>query len=314
MPIKKNQDETRLGYYYLDMKKTVKWVNSPMRKLDESGVLLYRVPYTDSYHNYPVNIAQYALGNFEMFLDTKDNKYEEAFLKQADWLVNNISDKKEFGIWEHGFVLPYYNFNKVPWVHGMAQGLAISALLRAFQITGNSIYFETAKRAYGAFEKNIEEGGIKFIDENGNVWLEEYTVLPPPHILNGFIYALFGIYDFYHVIKNEKALNLWNEGVGTLEKNIGRYDNGYWSLYNLLHKYPATKSYHILHIKQLKILYDLTSKEIFNEYARRWNNYLNSRMNVGRAELKRGIIHLKRYGVRGCIKAYFLRRKWQRVD
>lgn len=149
----------KLGKYYIDMKNDVKRIIEPIYKLDKEGVHLYKVPYTDNYRYYPVFIAGFALGNFEMYLDTNEERYKEVFLKQVDWLVDNITIKPNgFGVWEHNFVLPYYDF-KVPWIHGMAQGLAISALLRTHQLTDSNIYFETAEKAYGAFEKNIEEGG-----------------------------------------------------------------------------------------------------------------------------------------------------------
>lgn len=130
--------------------------------------------------------------------------------------------------------------------------------------------------------------------------------------MNGFIFALFGVYDFYRVTRNKKVLDLWNAGINTLERNLNLYDLGYWSLYNLIHQYPATKSYHVLHIKQLKVLYKLSGKTIFNEYAERWGKYLNNPINRGRAILKRGAVHIRKHGIKGGAKTYFLSRKWMR--
>ena len=311
-PGNKAQAFNHLGKYCIDMKGTLARPASPIHKLDKNGVLLYKVPYTANYHYYPVNIAQYALGNFEMYLDTKSKHYKDAFLKQADWLVSSIRIKQGgFGVWEHNFVLPYYSF-KVPWVHGMAQGLAISALLRANQLTNDNAYLETAKKAYGVFGKNMEEGGVRYVDENGNIWLEEYSVSPPPHILNGFIFALFGVHDFYSATKNEKVLDLWKAGVQTVEKKLNLYDLGYWSLYNLVHQHPATKPYHALHVKQLKVLYELSGKTTFREYAEKWGKCLNNPISRGRATLKRGAVHIKRHGIKGGTATYFVMRKWAR--
>ncbi|HEC92573.1 MAG TPA: hypothetical protein ENI51_06255, partial [Candidatus Atribacteria bacterium] len=194
-----------LSKYYLSMKHTLKWPYTNTQKLDKNGVILYKVPYTQNFDYYPVNIALYALGNFEMFLDTKKESYRKKFLKQLDWLTSNITVKEDFGVWEHRFVLPYYKFDRIPWVHGMAQGVAISALVRGYQLTGNKEYLKIAEKAYGAFERNIEDGGIKYVDEKGNVWFEEYAIFPLPHILNGFIYALLGVYDLYSTTKNSRA-------------------------------------------------------------------------------------------------------------
>lgn len=301
-----------LGNYYVEMKNNLDRPKESVHKLDENEVLMYKIPYTEEFNHYPVSIALYALGNFEAYLDTKNQDNKENFLRQADWLVNNIKIKtKGFGVWEHNFVLPYYKF-KIPWVHGMAQGLAISVLLRAYQLTDNEKYLETAEKSYKVFEVDIANGGVRFVDEKGNAWIEEYAILPPPQVLNGFIFALFGIYDFYRVTKDENALNLFKKEIVTLEKNIQGYDIGYWSLYNLLDKHPAAKSYHELHIKQLNVLYNLTRQEIFNEYATRWEKYYRSSLNVRRAAIKRGLNHIKQYGIMGSIRRYLLVKKWGR--
>ncbi len=310
--MEKKQIEERLGKYHIEMKYNTNRPTISTYKLDKKGVLIYKIPYTNSFDYYPVSITLYALGNFEMHLDTNNDKYIDNFLKQVDWLVNNISIKDDFGVWEHKFVIPYYNFNRVPWVHGMAQGLAISSLLRAYQLTSNKVYLETAEKAYGAFQKDINDGGVRYIDKEGNAWLEEYAIQPPPHILNGFIFALFGVYDFYRVTKNNNALALWNKGINTLEKNLFRYNTKYWSLYNLLQKYPATKKYHNLHIKQLNVLYEMTSRKIFKNYALKWNSYGERKLNLIRGKTRRGMIHLRRHGLIDCIKQYRLKEKWMK--
>jgi len=274
----------KLGKYYIEEKFSLSWPTTAIGKLDKNGTILYKLPYTNRYVYYPIQVAQYALGNFEMFIDTKYKKYKNTFLKQVNWLIENFTDKGDFGIWEHHYVLPHYKFDRIPWVHGMGQGLAISALLRAYQLSNDKIYLEVAKKAYGAFEKDI-------------------------HILNGFIFALFGIYDFYRVTRSKKALNLFDKGVKTLEKNLNLYDNGYWSLYNLIHKYPATKFYHEWHIKQLKVLHELTGKDIFNEYAKRWEKYTNKSINRFRASLRRMIIHWKRHRMK-ILNIYLMKKRW----
>lgn len=310
---KNNSSKTEhLENYYVEMKNNIDRPNESVHRLDNNGVLMYKIPYTWEFNYYPVSIALYALGNFEVYLDTKNLDCKEKFLKQADWLVNNIKIKpKGFGIWEHNFILPYYDF-KIPWIHGMAQGLAISVLLRAYQLTSDKKYLNATEKAYKVFEVDIANGGVRFVDEECNAWIEEYAILPPPHVLNGFIFALFGIYDFYRVTKDEDALNLFKKEIVTLEKNIQGYDIGYWSLYNLLDKTPAAKSYHELHIKQLNVLYNLTKKEIFNEYATRWEKYYRSSQNVRRAAIKRGLNHIKKYGITGSVNRYLLVKKWRK--
>jgi len=298
-----------LKYYFISEKGTLHWLKENTSKIDDEGLIMYKLPYTQRFVYYPVNMALYALGNFEMFLDTHDKKYLEIFLKHADWFVENISIKDDFGVWEHDYVLPYYNFNRVPWAHGMAQGLIISVLLRAYQIKKIHKYLDTALLALNAFEKDIEKGGVRFIDKEGNIWYEEYAILPPPHILNGFIFALFGIYEFYQVTESKNALRLFDNGISTLEKKLPLYDLGYWSLYNLLHKYPAERHYHLLHVKQLKTLYRITHKRIFQEYANRWEEYAHKRINERRAYFRRFFVHLRRHKTK-IFNIYMARKRW----
>lgn len=300
MNTKKAHYEGKLGKYCIELQ----WSIISSHKLDKKGIILYKIPYTNGYNYYPVQIALYALGNHELYLDRNEEQCLDIFLKHTDWLVNNIVVKEGFGVWEHLFTLPYYNFDRIPWVHGMAQGLALSALLRAYNITNKDVFLETARKAYGVFEVDIKSGGVRFVDKNGNIWLEEYAILPPPHILNGFIFALFGVYEFYLVTGEKNALDLWENGIKTLENNLNKYDLGYWSLYNLVHSHPATNHYHTWHIEQLKVLYRLTDKKVFLEYSDRWQKYFDSTLNHMKASLKRAKVHLKTHGFRNCARLF----------
>ena len=115
-------------------------------------------------------------------------------------------------------------------------GQAISGLCRAFQLTNDPKYMEACKSALRTFDHEIAEGGVRFVDEKGYVWYEEVAVNPPAHILNGFIFALFGIYDYYRVTKDTHALSLFNQGIRTLKDKLHLYDTGGIIRYDLLTK------------------------------------------------------------------------------
>jgi len=303
-----------LGKYYTEMREELTRPNDPVHKLDNKGIIINKIPYTSIWDYFPVAIAGYGLANFQRYLDKNDEKYKETFLKQADWLVNNITIKNDnIGVWEHKFTLPYYDF-KIPWIHGMAQGWGISALLRAYQVTDKDVYLEIAKNAYRSFEIDISYGGVRFFDEDHNIWLEEYALIPPPHVLNGFIFASFGVYDFYLFTKSKNTLDLWKKCIKTLAENLHCYDIGYWSVYDLMYNAPSTFSYHNLHIEQLEALYKITKEKKFIKFSERWREYLKKRINKGRVTIKREIIHIKRYGVRECTRRYLQQRKWQKGE
>ena len=171
----------------------------------------------------------------------------------------------------HKFDWEYRDTLKNPWYFGLAQGQGLSLLVRAHKITGKKKYLISSKNVFESFLKTVEEGGVTYVDSEKNKWIEEYIVFPPTHILNGFIWALWGIYDYYIYFNEEKAKNLFNSYNKTLINNIKSYDINFWSLYehsgtNL--KMIASNFYHNLHIIQLEILYILTGNNIFNVYKK----------------------------------------------
>ena len=158
--------------------------------------------------------------------------------------------------------------------------------MRVAQETGKSEYLEAATRAFTSFSKSIQEGGVVFTDERGDIWFEEYIVSPPTHILNGFIWAAWGVYDFFLATKEKAAQELFDRAVETLRKNLDRYDLGFWSLYELSGtRLPMVASpfYHQLHVTQLRLMHRLTGDDVFSQYADRWAAYARSRAKRTRA-------------------------------
>jgi len=273
-------------------------------KLDGNGVLLTKIPYSQQYYPSLEYITVYALENIENYMDID---CRTKFLNQVNWLINNINDN---GVWKQRFKLPYYNFEE-SWISGMGQGLALSVLIRAYQVTADNKYLKIAKQAFKPFTKRIKEGGILYIDSKKDIWIEECSVYPPPHTLNTFIYALFGIYDLYKITGNEEAKDLWFDGIETLKKHIKRYDTGYWSYHNLLTMHPAEQIFHEIHIEQLNALYKLTEHKIFRKYSEKFQEYLNKSSYIYKAKVKRGIVHFKTHGTIGLVKRYIEKRRWE---
>ena len=220
--------------------------------------------------------AQCALEYWELFLQTNDTRYRTDFLKQADWLLNEQQDGK----WHYRFENKARGLGN-PWISAMAQGQGISVQLRAWQCTGNSRYREAAEQAFRVFEIPVETGGVSCRTPEGT-WLEEYPTLgPPSHVLNGHIFALFGVWDLYRATNMPEASELFQAGITVLTKNLHRYDNGYWVLYDLLDKnLLVDANYMYFQIDQLRVLHAITPEPIFEEYAARWQTYQHSARSV----------------------------------
>ena len=283
--------------YYIDELPGDISKSSP-HKFDENDVILTKIPYTQKYHYHTTSIASYAIMN-------SDNP--KIFDTQIKWLVNNIDQD---GAYRHNFTFPYYSNFPKPWIGGLCQGLAISALIKAYNKYDKKIYLNTAKKTFNCLNRSTEDNGCTFIDKNGYMWIEEYPVIPHPHILNGFIYALFGVHELYEVTKSKHAKKLFDDSLRTLEKYLYKYDLGYWSKYSVTEKYPATEYYHGVHIKQLSAIFRLTENEFFNSYKERWESYSQNIYKRLKAKKERTLLHIRRYGLTGCVKRYNERRRW----
>jgi heparosan-N-sulfate-glucuronate 5-epimerase len=228
----------------------------------------------------PIAIAQYGLGNYNLCRLRADSARREKFFRVADWLCDHMElNSKGLAVWAHHFDLEYRDTLQSPWHSGLAQGQGISVLVRAHKESGNSLYLEAAQRAFVTFQRAISQGGVACTDESGDLWFEEYIVSPPTHILNGFIWALWGVHDYFLATADKCPQELFSRGVRTLLHNLERYDLGFWSLYEQSGtRLPMVASpfYHRLHIVQLRVMHRLTGEEKFAELAQRWESYARS--------------------------------------
>jgi hypothetical protein len=237
-------------------------------------------------HN-PIAIAQWGLGNYNLFLRDRSQDRKQKFLSAANWMRDNLeTNPSGVSVWNHHFDWEYRSPLRAPWYSGLAQGQGISLLVRAHKETGKAAYLDSAAKAFGSFLRSVAEGGVLFTDEGGDVWIEEYIVSPPTHILNGFIWALWGVHDYFLATRSQAAQELFRKSVGTLRNNLDRYDLGFWSLYEQSGtRLPMVASpfYHQLHIVQLRVMARLTGDEIFTSFADRWERYAHSRAKRTRA-------------------------------
>jgi hypothetical protein len=235
----------------------------------------------------PIAVAQWGLGNYNLYRHSGDGGRKQKFLAASDWLCSKLEQNAAgLWVWNHHFDWEYRTTLKAPWYSGLAQGQGISLLLRAHRETNNPAYLTASQQAFESFQKSIAEGGVVFTDPRGDRWFEEYIVTPPTHILNGFMWAAWGVYDYFLATKDSVAKRLFEAAVQTLRGNLEHYDLGFWSLYEQSGtRLPMVASafYHRLHIVQLEVMYRLTGDEIFARYAQRWASYTQSRAKRTRA-------------------------------
>jgi heparosan-N-sulfate-glucuronate 5-epimerase len=233
-------------------------------------------------HN-PIAVAQYGLGNYNLYRRTGEESRRARFLKVADWLVDSLEEAPGgVRVWNHHFDWEYRDTLKAPWHSALAQGQGISVLVRACGETGDEKYLNAARDASEAFRKDVREGGVVYADDREHPWLEEYIVFPPTHILNGFIWASWGVYDYFLATEESWARKCFERAMDTLKANLHLYDCGFWSLYEQSGtrlKMMASPFYHKLHVTQLQVLHKLTGEELFRRYSDRWARYRSNPVN-----------------------------------
>jgi len=239
--------------------------------LNLQGVPLHQSRHFGETYN-PAYIAWYGLVSLERFLRGLDSAGCDTFLKQVDWLVTG-------GVPGHGgsVIWPYtfdwqegYCLLKAPWVCAMAQGLAMSALVRGYRITGNEHLLDICRAATRVFEKNVEDGGVRTL-ERGYVLYEEYPAYPLPRVLDGFLFSLLGLYDISVETCDPRISQLFADGIGGLKHRLEFWNyRNKWSWYGS-HGYLCPPHYHNLNCLLLSVLGRLTGDETLKRYAELWN-------------------------------------------
>ena len=272
-----------LGEYYMSFRNKADYAGDR----DASGIPLlnYRGRIGAQYN--PIAIAQWGLGNYNLFCQSADVTRKSKFIAASDWLRDHLEPNAHgVWVWNHYFDWEYRSRLKSPWYSGLAQGQGISLLVRAHRATGNPEYLQAAEHAFQSFCRSVEQGGVTFNDQKGNVWFEEYIVSPPTHILNGFLWAVWGVYDYFLATGKTKPKQLFDQAVQTLRFNLSGYDLGFWSLYEqsgTALPMIASRFYHRLHIVQLRVMHRLTGDSMFAGFADKWETYRRSRSNRTRA-------------------------------
>lgn len=215
-------------------------------------------------------LSLFALGHCERFRLSGCNESRDYVLKVARWLVD---DQQPDGTWLFPFAKTEYGLPK-GFCSAILQGYAISVLVRAMLIADDDTFRQPAIRALQIFERSVEKGGVASTI-HGYTFFDEYPCRPPHHVLNGFIFAVFGFYDLKRTANVKQAADLWVACLESLENLLEHFDTGEWTLYNI-GEGPANLAsvkYHRLHVEQVRALYQITGNEVFQKYFERWSKY-----------------------------------------
>ena len=169
--------------------------------------------------------------------------------------------------WEYAFDYPG---SRAPWLSGMAQGVAIQALARAWQVTHDPEDLALAQRALPGLGRSLAAGGLLGSAASGR-WWPLYAEHPSLRVLNGDLQTVISLFDYAAITGDAKALAWAQDGARAAAALLPRYDTGAWSLYQGSREAPL--SYHDLMTLQLQQLALKTGDPVFRTYADRFALY-----------------------------------------
>lgn len=260
---------SRVSLYPVDMSS---FLVSSFRTLDEEGVLSSLIP--PGYHQ--TQIVQYALAHWNLYLATHEEKHREVFLKQAYLLVEHeVRIGKDAGGWLISSPHPEY-YTSGSWLSAILQGCGLSVLVRAYQLTQEKIFIDVASRVVHTFELDILDGGVSTPVGADGIFFEEVATYPAAHTLPGFIFALFGLYDYVALTADAQVEKLIHRSLIALHDLLPVFDAGYWTYSDLLHKPLSSPAHLALQITLLEALARHTHCEYCKARASDWTKYQRS--------------------------------------
>lgn len=284
-----------LGPYWMTFRDKARYAGP----FDDQGVPLLDYHGALGKQHNPIAIAQYGLAKLNAFLETGQDADRAAFLRQADWLAENLRpNPRGVRVWMHDFDWEYAEGLRAPWYSGLAQGQGLSLLVRAHAQTQEPRYAAAAREVFDSILTPVEKGGVALEGPGEDWWIEEYITDPPSHILNGYLWAIWGLHDYALATGDSTARSAFARGSRTIERHLDDYDLGWWSTYDLLPtrvRCIASPFYHQLHIVQLRIMHSLTGQSAFVDRADLWEGYARSGLKRRRALAQKAAFKLLYY-------------------
>ena len=275
--------------YHVDLRPKVVGVrSSPAADLD----LLARLT-ADPVRANPVSILQLGLGALQL----RDPDRLPLLAKIVSWVEQRVD---EHGRLAYRFPMPHTYPLDPPWHSALAQGEAVSFLLRGACVLDRSDLFELAERTAGPLLD--ADSPLVVVTPDGPV-LQEYPTDPPAHVLNGWLFSLWGLYDLAHAGRPmtgivRAAADGFAAGAAALAARIDRYRTAVgWSLYDLYpHPLPnvASPFYHRLHVEQLRRQQELLPDPRIAAVAAEWGRASHAAVPCAVAFARKGAFRIRR--------------------
>ncbi|WP_270180330.1 cell wall-binding repeat-containing protein [Alkalihalobacillus sp. CinArs1] len=244
---------------------------NPDEPTDENGIVQYNQNGELYYH--PLKIGRYAKSFLISYEQTNDEAFLEKAILHGDKLLE-VADEYNGGLYfpyENDFDLHGFgeDIMEGTWYSAMAQGQILSSFTRLYQVTGEEKYLDAAHKTFQSLKNLRSENDVwvSMIDDEGYLWLEEFPREEPTYALNGFLFAIFGVYDYYLLQQDEETERYLQGAITTVKHYLPVYRvEGEVSYYCRDHHVQSVR-YHMIHIEQLEYLHQITGDPYFEKQA-----------------------------------------------
>jgi hypothetical protein len=226
-------------------------------------------------YNHPVRQAQYAIRLMYSYLLTGRRAYLDRAAANAQRLIDAsvVSRGAMYFVYPFDFARHGQRADtmRAPWYSAMAQGLGLTAFALLYRATGNRAWAAAADKTFATFLNPRARGEpwTVFVDGGDYLWFEEYPRDPPDYTLNGHIFAIEGLFDYYRMTGKPEAMAIAAGGLTSVLHYMPDFRRpGGASLYCLTHRVVST-SYHYVDTRLLLELYAATGDARFAAWSDR---------------------------------------------
>jgi len=233
----------------------------------------------------PVTVAHRGYDMIDLYRQTG----QEKFLLEAERLLQLIIDhavldnqNREWIPYNFDFPLHQDKNNTIhaTWHSAMAQGLVLSLSSRLYEETKDLKYLKESQKVFAALDQIFKVKDLKkdsqfvtFIDDKNYLWLEEYAGdVAPMKVINGHIFAIFGLADYWKVSASSEAADLIDGGATTIDHYFNSFRNpggvAWYGLRVQNNPNALSKKYHRIVTDQLKVLASITNDPRFSKESK----------------------------------------------
>ena len=188
---------------------------------------------------------------------------------QADHLIAGHASVGDGWFYPSGF---FYYFGSTypdvlvpPWYSGIAQGAAVGFFARLFEVTDKQVYKNAAEHTLESFL--VPQGGghpwVSQIDSSGYLRLEEYPGTGWEFVFNGHMEAAMGLWDYYRVTHDARALALYKGALTSVVKYGHSFRTEGWISAYSLGARALLAHYHVGVMRQMRQLHTISGDARF---------------------------------------------------